>query len=154
MFPNSHSRLALTDLFCIKARNTLFFVLLTFSLNIHAMSQTPDIEVETLKSSTDSIAGETLKKSNKALQLNNPEEDVLIALSKNDFRLLGFATRSTSIPGIEAIDKMAYMEKCGVRLMKGFGDVSRSEQQTQLMHQTYEYAAKYNQLIIDSCLAQ
>ena len=82
----------------------------------------------------------------------NPEADARAALAKGDLRLLGFALRVTNVPGVAAADRQAAMDACGVRLMKGFGDVIRSDDQAAAMQQAHGYAKRYNAVVIAQCL--
>ena len=77
--------------------------------------------------------------------------DAQYAIDNKDFRLLGFARRGYDIPGIDARKKQAYIEKCGVRIFEGFGDVVRSKKQLDEAQKAREYAIQYNQLILIAC---
>lgn len=88
----------------------------------------------------------------KDFEAGNPEEDARIATRKKDFRLLGFSTRVTTVPGIASAKRQASIEQCGLRLLKGFGDVIKSEKQGESMKKAYDYASRYNQIIIQNCL--
>jgi len=87
-----------------------------------------------------------------ALANSNPEQDARAELAKGDLRLLGFAQRVTSVPGVEATDRQAAMDACGVRLMKGFGDVIRTDKDSANMRLAYDYAKRYNAVVIEACL--
>lgn len=82
----------------------------------------------------------------------NPEADARAALAKGDLRLLGFALRATVVPGVAVADRQTAMDACGVRLMKGFGDVIRSDDQATAMQQAHEYAKWYNAVVLAQCL--
>ena len=81
------------------------------------------------------------------------DADAAGAIEHGDLRLLAFATRGTSIPGIEPATGQRYTEQCGVRYLKGFGDVIRSENQLQAMTAAHAWAEAYNRLIIEACRA-
>ena len=82
----------------------------------------------------------------------NPEADARAALHKGDLRLLGFALRATVVPGVAASDRQTAMDACGVRLIKGFGDVMRSDDQALAMQQAHIYAKRYNTVVLAQCL--
>ena len=119
----------------------LFFYLLATSLPIQAMSPI----TEDTTNSTSSGHGKTLPG-------NNPEADAQAAMINGDLRLLGFALRATVVPGVALTDKQAAMDACGVRLMKGFGDVVRSDDQANAMQLAHEYAKRYNAVMVVECL--
>ncbi len=79
------------------------------------------------------------------------ESDVKVAVDNQDFRLLAFATRIAVVPGIERTQLEQYREACGLRFMKGFGDVVRSDKDIEEMKQARRYAERYNQLIMQQC---
>jgi len=81
----------------------------------------------------------------------NPEADAQAALDKKDMRLLGFAGRATTVPGVAAADSQAAMDACGVRLMTGFGDVIKSPQELQARHAAHKYAIGYNAIVLKAC---
>lgn len=116
-----------------------------------AMSPVPeDVPIEPVKafSIEDAKAG----KYGEQFEGRNPEEDARAALDKGDVRLLGFATRVTSVPGVAAADRQAAMDACGVRLLEGFGDLIRSEEELLARRQASEYAVRYNRVVVKSCL--
>ena len=83
---------------------------------------------------------------------DNPEKNARTALDKGDIRLLGFALRATSVPGIAATDRKAAMNICGVRLIRGFGDVIRKGEDMTARQQAFEYAKRYNAVVLEACL--
>jgi len=87
-------------------------------------------------------------------QNRNPEEDARAALAEGDFRLLGFARRATSVPGIVGAEWEAAMNNCGVRLLEGFGDVVRSEAELSAARLAAGYAKRYNAVVRAVCLAK
>ena len=93
----------------------LYFFLLVTSISATAMSQSPEDEPISIE---EARAG----KYGKQYENRNPEEDAHAALAKGDIRLLGFATRVTSVPGVPTKDKKTAMDVCGVHLMEGFGE--------------------------------
>ncbi len=114
------------------------------------MSQAPDEK----RLEPTSFANSKVTKSNKAYASNDPAADAQAALTKGDLRLLGFAQRLTIIPGIEPNNRQAAIDACGVRLMKGFGDVIRSDDELSAMQVAHEYAKRYNAVIIERCLVK
>ena len=116
-----------------------------------AMSPVPeDVPMEPVE--TFSIEDARAGKYGKKFEGRNPEADAHAALDKGDTRLLGFATRMTSVPGVTAADRQAAMDACGVRLMEGFGDVIRSKEELLARRQASEYAVRYNTVVLKSCL--
>ena len=78
-------------------------------------------------------------------------DDAIYAVKNNDLRLLGFALRGYSVPGVESGTKQKYIDKCGIRIFENFGDVVRGGGQLLQMKQAREYAQEYNAIILDSC---
>lgn len=114
--------------------------LLFTTLNLHAMSDSPEEETE----ATPYTARSWHEKA-------SARDDAAYALKHADRRLLGFATRGTSIPGIEPALKQAYRDQCGLRFIAGFGDLVRSEEQLNKMKLAHAYAQRYNEIIISEC---
>ena len=81
----------------------------------------------------------------------DPVVDANTALANGDKRLLCFASRATIVPGVELAQKQAYIDKCGLRFIEGFGDVIRSEEQLENMKKAEAYAKHYNAVIIMQC---
>jgi hypothetical protein len=79
------------------------------------------------------------------------EEDAENAIKHNDLRLLGFAGKNHSIPGVESIQAQDASEKCGVRYFDEFSDVIRDRDQLEQMKKAKQYAAEYNKVILTSC---
>ena len=79
------------------------------------------------------------------------EDDAKKAIENNDLRVLGFALKGYSIPGIEASQYRDYVNTCGIRVFKEFGDVVRGRDQVEQIKQAREYASKYNAVIVKSC---
>jgi hypothetical protein len=85
------------------------------------------------------------------LDAADPQADANQAVKQNDMRLLGLATRSVSIPGIQKTDLLKYEEACGVQLIEGISDVVRSDEHLRLMQKARSYALKYNAIIKIHC---
>jgi hypothetical protein len=81
----------------------------------------------------------------------DPQADANQAVKQNDLRLLGLATRSVNIPGIEPEDILKYEEQCGVQLIEGISDVVRSDEHLRLMQKARSYALQYNAIIKVHC---
>jgi hypothetical protein len=85
------------------------------------------------------------------LDAADPQADANQAVKKNDFRLLGLATRTVNIPGISKEDSLKYEESCGVQLIEGISDVVRSDEHLRLMQKARSYALKYNAIVKTHC---
>jgi hypothetical protein len=85
------------------------------------------------------------------LDAADPQSDANQAVKQNDLRLLGLATRSVNIPGIEPEDTLKYEEQCGVQLIEGVSDVVRSDEHLRLMQKARSYALQYNAIIKVHC---
>ena len=85
------------------------------------------------------------------LDAADPQADANQAVKQNDLRLLGLATRSVNIPGIEPEDTLKYEEQCGVQLIEGISDVVRSDEHLRLMQKARSYALQYNAIIKIHC---
>ena len=85
------------------------------------------------------------------LDAADPQADANEAIRQKDFRLLGLATRSVSLPGIKMEDSLRYEEACGVQLIEGISDVVRSDEHLRLMQKARSYALKYNAIIKIHC---
>ena len=85
------------------------------------------------------------------LDAADPQADANQAIKKNDFRLLGLATRSVNIPGISKELSLKYEESCGVQLIEGVSDVVRSDEHLRLMQKARSYALKYNAIVKTHC---
>ena len=79
------------------------------------------------------------------------ENDAKNAIKNNDLRLLGFAGRSASVPGVDSSDAQRYTDKCGIRYFAEFGDVVKGNNQLIEMKQASDYAKKYNATILGTC---
>ncbi|MFC1560644.1 hypothetical protein ACFL3W_01740 [Pseudomonadota bacterium] len=85
------------------------------------------------------------------LDAADPQADANQAVKQNDTRLLGLATRSVNIPGIDKKDLLKYEEACGVQLIEGISDVVRSDEHLRLMQKARSYALQYNAIIKLHC---
>jgi hypothetical protein len=80
-----------------------------------------------------------------------PQADALQAIKIGDLRLLGMATRTISVPGVETDQILKYETKCGIQLIEGISDVVRSDEHLRLMQKARSYALKYNAIIKTHC---
>ena len=85
------------------------------------------------------------------LDTADPQADARQAVKQNDLRLLGLATRSVNIPGIDADEILSYEQACGVQLIEGVSDVVRSDEHLRLMQKARSYALQYNEIIKTHC---
>ena len=85
------------------------------------------------------------------LETADPQADARQAVKQGDLRLLGLATRSVNIPGVEADQMIAYEQSCGVQLIEGVSDVVRSDEHLRLMQKARSYALQYNAIIKTHC---
>jgi hypothetical protein len=85
------------------------------------------------------------------LDAADPQADANQAVKQNDLRLLGLATRSVNIPGIDQDKMLKYEEVCGVQLIEGISDVVRSDEHLRLMQKARSYALRYNAVIKLHC---
>ena len=81
----------------------------------------------------------------------NAEKDASIAVAHKDFRLLAYATRGIMVPGIEQDEKALLSQKCGLRMLEGFGDVVRSQEQLKKMRAFHDYVTAYNIIVAAQC---
>lgn len=81
----------------------------------------------------------------------NAQQDAMAAVAKRDFRLMAMAQRGTIIPGVDADNSLRYELKCGIKLIKGVGDVIRGKEHLELMKKAHRYALKYNAIIKIHC---
>lgn len=114
---------------------------------VSAMSSSPEEEAEPVSAEDTSTA-----KRGAQYEQRDPEADARAAIERGDLRLLGFATRVTSLPGVAAADREAALDACGVRLLAGFGDVIRSDEELAAMQQASAYAKRYNAVVLGVCL--
>jgi len=85
------------------------------------------------------------------LDAADAQADANQAVKQGDLRLLGLATRSVNIPGVDKDETLKYEESCGVQLIEGISDVVRSDEHLRLMQKARSYALKYNAIIKQHC---
>ena len=81
----------------------------------------------------------------------NAADDAAYALENDDKRLLAYYGRNIMVPGIKPDEKALLSEKCGLRMMEGFGDVVRSDAHLEKMKTMRAYIEQYNQVIAPLC---
>jgi hypothetical protein len=87
------------------------------------------------------------------VQNADPQLDVQQAIKNHDWRLLAFAGRAISLPGIDlAVYPLAELQqRCGYLIIKGTGDVVTSPRELPLRSKMHDYALVYNQKMLTLC---
>lgn len=85
---------------------------------------------------------------------SNAQEDASYALDNDDMRLLAYTTRGITVPGIDDAEKDTISKQCGIRMLDGFGDVVRNEEQLRRMKAMHAYVSRYNAVIAKRCKAK
>lgn len=125
----------------------LYGCFLLAATTVSAMSSSPEEESEPVSAEDTSAVKRGVQ-----YEQRDPEADARAAIERGDLRLLGFATRVTSLPGVAAASREAALDTCGVRLLAGFGDVIRSDEELAAMQQASAYAKRYNAVVLAVCL--
>jgi hypothetical protein len=86
----------------------------------------------------------------KWLYYADPKADANFAIDKQDFKLLIFAGRDSSYPGLEG-EASVLIEQCGYRLLTNTRDTLKSKNELSSRKQLYQYAVTYNQLMTAAC---
>lgn len=126
-------------------------VLVSASFFASAMSQNPDEDIISTQIESGEFKDKKIRKLIDPYAGKIPEEDARTALKNNDKRLLAFPLRATSLPGVELTARQAAIDACGVRYMKGFGDIVHSDEHLRAMRIAYDYATRYNSTLIKLC---
>ena len=79
------------------------------------------------------------------------QEDAHYAIENSDLRLLGFAARGASIPGLSPEQTEIYSKQCGIRFFADFGDIIRDKSEADNRKKAAIYAQQYNAVILESC---
>lgn len=87
------------------------------------------------------------------LDTADPVEDANNAIKNKDYRLLGLAMRAIKVPGVKSENQTSLIEKCGVRLLQGSGDIIRGEADLQMKKTLHIYARNYNNILKKACMA-
>ena len=74
------------------------------------------------------------------------------AIAKHDYRLLALSSRRLVITGLEQHDSEQLKTLCGVRFITKSKDVLKTTEDKQTRSKLYEYAAGYNNLLLEACL--
>lgn len=83
---------------------------------------------------------------------NSPNEDAKIAAAVKDFRILAFANKATTAPGVPIRYKLTHLEqRCGLRYLPGTGNVIDASFDAKQRQKMAEYAARYNEIILPAC---
>ncbi len=82
---------------------------------------------------------------------DSASNDANNAIKHKDLRLLGFAGRGSTIPGVDATAIQTYRNICGVRYFEEFSDVIRDRDQLAQMKIARQYALEYNKVILTHC---
>lgn len=83
---------------------------------------------------------------------NTPLEDANIAVAVKDFRVLAFANKSTTAPGIPSNYKLTQLEqRCGLRFLPGTGNVIDGSYDARQQKKIFDYAINYNKVILAAC---
>jgi hypothetical protein len=86
------------------------------------------------------------------LQHADAEHDAAQAGKQGDTRLYLMASRSPTLPGIPVEQAETAKASCGTRILPGSTDMVQGETHLRLLQQARDYAAKYNRLILATCL--
>jgi len=79
------------------------------------------------------------------------DTEVFQARKNNDFRVYGTSGRNITIPGIKSEDRSFAVEHCGIKFMKGTGDVIKTPEQREKRKEKVAYMKSYNQRIFVFC---
>ncbi|MFQ3235302.1 MAG: hypothetical protein ACI9C4_000856 [Paraglaciecola sp.] len=90
------------------------------------------------------------------VQRADPLLDAQQAIKNRDPRLLAFAGRAISMPGIDlAVYPLAELQqRCGYRVIKGTGDVVKNQNELPLRSKMHDYALIYNQHMLSRCFTK
>lgn len=89
----------------------------------------------------------------KWLDYADPIADANLAIAKNDFTLLAFSNRGIRFPGVkeEDYDLEQVTTECGVKVLKGTGDMLEPGDDLERRKMLREYAKQYNSLVFEAC---
>ncbi|MDP5030069.1 MAG: hypothetical protein NWQ54_06510 [Paraglaciecola sp.] len=82
--------------------------------------------------------------------------DALLAIKRQDFRLLALRNKGTTLPGIDLQrDELSLIEQqCGLIFMQNSGDVVLNQSELTLRQEQFAYALIYNKTLLPACLQQ
>ncbi|PAJ74723.1 hypothetical protein CJF42_09185 [Pseudoalteromonas sp. NBT06-2] len=84
--------------------------------------------------------------------VNKVMKAIDMAKSQSDFRLYTALGRKLTIPGFENRNFETIKSQCGLRPMKGTGDVFKSTQEKKERRLKYQFARQYNEIMYLLCL--
>ena len=89
----------------------------------------------------------------KWLEYADPLADANLAIAKDNFTLLAFSNRGLRFPGISDLeyDLETLTAACGVKVLKGTGDMLEPGQSLERRKKLREYATRYNPLVFEAC---
>jgi len=95
---------------------------------------------------------------NSAAQQNNNEpilsdfdQEIALAITKQDFSLYGTSGRRVTLPGVN-MDEYDYVKAhCGIKHLPNAGDVIRSEEQRIARKKVVDYMMAYNKQMLGQC---
>ena len=90
---------------------------------------------------------DTLKQSLSKLNLNNPKKDLMINISKGDYRYIGLRGYSIYCPGLQKED-MLLARKAGIRPIDGTSDMLINNEYAEIMDVAIQYATRYNRELL------
>ncbi|MFT6387157.1 MAG: hypothetical protein ACJAUP_000527 [Cellvibrionaceae bacterium] len=80
------------------------------------------------------------------------EKDARKAFSKKDYRLYIVAGRGERVVGVDSAQAKDLKQLCGTQYIQGSTDVVRGDQHMEALKKAYDYAEKYNQIVVKHCL--
>jgi len=81
----------------------------------------------------------------------DPASDARDAVASGDKKFLAIATRGINIPGIAPQQTKKYRNKCGIKFIKGIGDVIRDKNDLRKHKLAKAYAKLYNHVVKQNC---
>lgn len=86
------------------------------------------------------------------LRKADADRDAADSIQRGDLRLLAMASRGPNMPGVPAESASKAKSVCGIRYLEGSTDAVAGEVHMQLLQQAFDYAVKYNKLLLEACL--
>jgi len=84
--------------------------------------------------------------------LNKVMQAIEMATSHSDYRLYMTQGRNLTIPGFENAHFEEIKSVCGLKSMKGTGDVFKSDEAKQQRRLKYQFAKQFNEIMYPLCL--
>lgn len=88
------------------------------------------------------------------MQSANAMSDAQIAITHNNFTLIGFNQRGLVVPGIKNDKIESVLQHCLVQRIDGMGDVVRSPEHLKQMKKVHAYSKMYNLEILKATPCQ